>query len=147
MRPHIYLNFDGTTEEAFHFYRSVFGGEFLGVLRFRDFGDDAMGATGSDLDRIAHIALPLGSGCTLMGTDVIAAMPMTHTVGNNVAIMLDTETADEAEALFGALAAGGEIALPLQRTVWAEAYGEVADRFGVRWILHYTGDAEHVAQA
>jgi PhnB protein len=142
MKANFYLNFDGTTEDAFAFYRSIFGGEYLGVLRFRDFGGEAMGATGSDLDKIAHIALPLGDGNLLMGTDVIASMPMTLTVGNNFSIMLETETADEADRLYGALSGGGAVVMPLEPVAWAEAYGEVVDRFGVRWIINYTGDVE-----
>lgn len=142
MKANFYLNFDGNTEEAFTFYRSVFGGDFLGVLRFRDFGDDAMGAAGDDLDKIAHIALPLGEGNTLMGTDVIASMPVTLTFGTNYSIVLEPERADEADTLFGALSEGGQIVMPLERTDWAEKYGEVEDRFGVRWTMNYTGDVE-----
>lgn len=142
MKANFYLNFDGTTEEAFAFYRSIFGGEYLGVLRFRDFGEEAMGATGSDLDKIAHIALPLGDGNLLMGTDVIASMPMTLTAGNNFSIMLETDTADEADSFFGALSAGGSTVMPLERSAWAEKFGELEDRFGVRWMISYTGDVE-----
>ncbi len=147
MKANFYLNFDGTTEDAFAFYRSVFGGEYLGVLRFRDFGGEAMGAAGDDLDKIAHIALPLGDGNLIMGTDVIPSMPMTLTVGNNVSIMLDPDTAADADALFDALSEGGATVVPLERSEWAEKYGELEDRFGVRWMINYTGDAESAEDA
>ena len=83
---HPYLNFKGNTEEAFNFYREVFGGEFLGVVRFRDFGGEGMGVPESDLDKIAHIALPLNNDTTLMASDVLDSTPGTFTVGTNVYI-------------------------------------------------------------
>lgn len=133
-----YLNFDGNTEEAFTFYRSVFGGEFLAVVRFRDFGDNAMGVPEKDLDRIAHIALPIGTN-VLMGTDALESLGQSLTVGNNFYITLEAETADEADGLFEELAAGGRTEMPLQRTEWAEKYGMCSDRFGVQWMVSYTG--------
>jgi PhnB protein len=133
---HPYLSFEGNTEEAFNFYRSVFGGDFPMVLRFRDMGDD-MGMTGSDLDRIAHIALPLGD-TMLMGTDVVGSGSVT--IGTNVYINLTPDSVEEAERVFGALAAGGgEVEMPLQETEWAEKYGACTDRFGVQWMVNYEG--------
>ena len=134
-----YLNFKGNTEEAFGFYKSVFGGEFAGVLRFRDFGENTMGIPEHDLDKIAHIGLPLGAGAMLMGTDVVDGMPGTFTVGTNFYITLEPDTADEATALFAALSAGGSTQMPLQKTQWAELYGSCVDKFGVQWMVNYTG--------
>jgi PhnB protein len=136
-----YLNFPGNTEEAFDFYRSVFGGEFQAVVRFRDFGDNGMGAPERDLDKIAHIALPIGSGL-LMATDVLESWHRPLTVGNNYYITLEPETADEADRLFSALSAGGETEMPLQPTEWAEKYGSCIDRFGVQWMVSYTGTVQ-----
>ena len=140
MKANFYLNFAGNTEEAFTFYRSVFGGEFLGVLRYRDFGDSAMGASGDDLDKVAHMGLPLGESNILMGTDVIESMGMTLTAGNNFGIVLEPESGDEADRLFNTLSTGGRAKMPLQKTDWAEKYGELEDPFGVRWMVNYTGD-------
>ena len=134
-----YLNFNGNTEEAFNFYRQVFGGEFLGVMRFRDFGSNDMGVPDADLDKIAHIALPLGPDHLLMGTDVLASLGQSLTPGNNFYIHLEAESRDEAERLFGALSDGGQVEMPLQQTAWAEQYGICKDRFGVQWMLSYTG--------
>ena len=134
-----YLNFKGNTEEAFTFYKSVFGGEFAAVLRFRDFGDNGMGVREADLDKIAHIALPLGPHATLMATDVVEGMPTGFTVGNNVYIHLEPETGDEADRLFGALSGGGSVEMPLQGTPWAEKYGCLTDKFGVQWMVNYAG--------
>jgi PhnB protein len=140
-----YLNFDGNTEEAFTFYRSVFGGEFLAVTRFRDFGDNPMGVPDDELDKIAHIALALGSDNLLMGTDVLKSMPVTLTTGNNFYITLEAESKEDAERLFEDLSDGGHISMPLQRTEWAETYGICADRFGVQWMVMYTGSVEFSA--
>jgi PhnB protein len=134
-----YLNFKGNTRDAFEFYKSVFGGEFQAVLRFRDFGDNGMGVAEKDLDKIAHIALPLGPNALLMGTDVVDAMPGTFTVGTNTYIALDPDSADEADRLFSGLAAGGQVQMPLQQTEWAEKYGSLVDKFGVQWMVSYAG--------
>jgi PhnB protein len=137
-----YLNFEGNTLEAFEFYRSVFGGEFLGVIRFRDFGDNGMGVAAADLDKIAHIALPLGPNNILMGTDVVESMGKGLTPGTNFYLSLTVESGDEADRLFDALAAGGEVEMPLSRTEWAEKYGSCVDRYGVRWMVDYTGSVQ-----
>jgi PhnB protein len=133
-----YLNFAGDTEEAFEFYRTVFGGEFIAVLRFRDFGAEPMGIPERDQDRIAHIALPLGPNNMLMGTDIVGDQPALR-LGNNSYITLEAESAEEAERLFDGLSAGGTVAMPLQRTQWAEKYGICSDRYGVQWMVDYTG--------
>jgi PhnB protein len=138
-----YLNFAGNTEEAFTFYRSVFGGEFVDVLRFRDFGGNEMGVPEHELDRIAHIALPLGKDGLLMGTDTLEPL----TVGNNFYITLEADSAAEAERLFAALSAGGRVEMALQKTQWAELYGSCADRFGVQWMIMYTGNVEFTGGA
>jgi PhnB protein len=137
-----YLNFNGNTEEAFTFYQSVFGGEFQAFLRFKDFGGNSMGLSAADLEKIAHVALPLGRDALLMGTDVVASMPMTLTMGNNFSIALEPDSAEEADTLFDALAAGGRVQMPLQKTEWAEKYGSCVDRFGVQWMVSYTGSVD-----
>lgn len=134
-----YLNFKGNTEEAFRHYRSVFGGDFAMLVRFKDFGD-AMGVPASDADRIAHIALPLGNGAMLMGTDVVGSRGDSLTVGNNFYVMLNPDSSEETVRLFGGLAAGGRVEMPLQRTEWAEQYGSCVDRFGVQWMISYAGN-------
>lgn len=137
-----YLNFSGNTEEALEFYRSVFGGEYEGVLRFRDFGDNAMGVPEADLDKIAHVSLPLGEGIGLMASDVVGAQAEAFAAGNNVYLYLEADTAEEADRLFRALSEGGVAEMPLQATGWAEKYGTCVDRFGVQWMISFTGDVE-----
>ena len=137
-----YLNFNGNTEEAFNFYKSVFGGEFLMLVRFKDFPNNGMGAAGADLEKIAHIALPLGGGNMLMATDTIDAFGQKTTMGTNFYITLEPDTAEEAQRVFDQLSAGGRVEMPVQATEWAEKYGICADRFGVQWMVSYTGAAK-----
>jgi PhnB protein len=139
-----YLNFAGNTEEAFTFYQSVFGGELF-VVRFRDFPDNPMGVFDAELDKIAHIALPLGEGVLLMGSDVLESLGQSLKVGNNAYLHLETSDAEEAERLFGSLADGGKVEMPLQKTEWAEQYGICVDKFGVQWMVSYTGSVRFSA--
>lgn len=134
-----YLNFNGRTLEAFEFYKSVFKTEFTGpALRFRDFGDNAMNVPENEMDFIAHVALPLGGDNLLMGSDVPSTQPALN-VGNNIHIMLEAESAEEADRVFTALAEGGTVEMPLSQTEWAEKYGVLRDRFGIQWAMNFTG--------
>jgi len=139
---HPYLNFKGDAEEAFVLYRSIFGGDFLGIVRFREFGGAEMGVTEADLDKIAHIALPISEGVTLMASDVIGEEAEAFVVGTNSYIYLETSSAEEAGRVFGALSSGGRIEMELAPTEWAEKYGCCTDRFGVQWMVAYTGAVE-----
>ena len=143
---HIYLNFAGNTEEAFDFYSSIFGGEFVGgIMRYRDVPpmeglDDLPPLEEEEKDLVAHVSLPLTERFTLMGTDITSAEPKELIVGNNVQIMLDVDSGPEAEALFGELSQGGRVVMPLSETSWAERYGACEDKFGIHWQINYTGD-------
>ena len=131
-----YLNFPGNTEEAFTFYRSIFGGDdFPMLIRFREFGPDMAGPDG---DKIAHMALPVGQNM-LMATDALEAHGQTLTVGNNVSIQLEAESVEEAERVFAGLSDGGTVKMPLAPTEWAERYGMCVDRYGIGWMVNYAG--------
>jgi PhnB protein len=134
-----YLNFKGNTLDAFTFYKSIFGGD-LSVLRYKDFGDNSMGVAADELDKVAHVALPLGPHNTLMGTDAVGSQGKALTVGNNFSITLEPESAEEAERVFEALSASGRVDMPLGKTEWAEKYGMCTDKFGVQWMVNYTGN-------
>ena len=133
-----YLNFNGNTEEVFEFYQSVFGGE-LQIHRYKDLVDD-MGATDEDLNKIANVALPLGGGTLLMGTDSLESLGHSLMVGNNFYINLETESVEETERLFNDLSSDGEIEMPLQETEWTEKFGMFTDKYGIRWMVNYGGD-------
>ncbi|MDQ2076831.1 VOC family protein [Marinimicrobium sp. ABcell2] len=142
----IYLNFPGNTEEAFNFYKSIFGGDFMGgIMRFRDFPpmggmEDMPPLKEEEKDLVGHVSLPLTEHATLMGTDFTSNMPQELIVGNNMQITLETDSATEAESLFNQLSEGGEIVMPLSETFWADKFGACVDKFGIQWQLNYTGD-------
>ena len=131
-----YLNFNGNTEEAFNFYKSVFGGDFLALMRFKD-NAECDRVSESDKEKIMHVALPIGNGSVLMATDSLESMGQKLTVGNNFYIAIAPESKEEAERLFNGLSAGGKIEMPLQDMFWGAYYGSFADKFGVQWMVNY----------
>jgi PhnB protein len=134
----IYLNFpNGTTEKAFEFYRSVFGGEFTALQRFKD-APMAEQMPAAERNGIMHVSLPLTNGTVLMGTDACASMAQTLTMGNNFYIALEVESEAEATALFGKLSTGGKVEMAPQKMFWGAFFGSWTDRFGVQWMVNYT---------
>ncbi|MCP1381342.1 VOC family protein [Runella salmonicolor] len=131
-----YLNFLGNTEEAFNFYKSVFGGEFVGLQRFKD-TPEADKLSAADQDKIMHVALPIGSNTILMGTDALESMGHTLTLGNNLSLAIGAESKEEAEKIFNGLAEGGEVEMPLQDTFWGAYFGMTADKFGIKWMVNF----------
>lgn len=138
-RVSTYLNFPGSTEAAFVFYKSVFGTEFIGdIARFGDSppcpGQPPLADTDKNL--VMHIELPILAGHILMGTDAPASMGFTLTMGNNNYINLEPDSRAETEALFNALAASGKIEMALQDMFWGAYFGTLTDQFGVRWMFN-----------
>lgn len=134
-----YLNFSNNAEDAFVFYQSVFGGQ-LQLARFSDMDMGGMDLTEEQLRGVAHVALPMGDS-VLMGSDVPEQMG-TVTAGTNFALSIEADSADEADRLFGGLSAGGEVSMPLDKVEWAERFGMCTDKYGVQWMIGYTGDVE-----
>ncbi len=132
-----YLNFAGNTEEAFTFYKSVFGGEFAMLARFKD-TPEAGRVPDRDKERIMHVSLPIGKGNTLMATDALESMGHRLTVGNNISLSVETESKEETERVFKGLAAGGKVTVPLEKTFWGAYFGMLEDRFGVQWMVSNT---------
>jgi PhnB protein len=136
-----YLNFAGQTEEAFTFYRQVFGTEFTGpISRFSEVppqeGQPSLSEADGNL--VMHVALPILDGHLLMGTDAPQSMGFKVHQGNNVYIMLEPDTRTETDRLFEALADGGKVEMPLQEMFWGDYYGSLRDRFGVQWMFDCT---------
>lgn len=131
-----YLNFLGNTEDAFNFYKSVFGGEFVGLQRFKD-TPEADKLSAADQDKIMHVALPIGSNTILMGTDALESMGHTLTLGNNLSLAIGAESKEEAEKIFNGLAEGGEVEMPLQDTFWGAYFGMTTDKFGIKWMVNF----------
>ena len=130
-----YLNFNGTSEEAFNFYKSVFGGEFTTMERFKNTPDGDK-LSPEDGNKIMHIALPIG-GNTLMATDALESMGQTLTQGNNFHLSIHTESKAEADKLFSALGVGGKVEMPLMDMFWGAYFGMLNDKFGIKWIVSY----------
>lgn len=136
---HIYLNFVRNTEQAFNFYKKVFGTEFSGPIgRFGDIPASPEMPPLSDEDKnlVMHVSLPLMGGLILMGTDAPESMGFKVVMGNNVHISLSPDTRAETEALFNALAEGGKVQQPLGDMFWGAYYGSLCDQFGVYWMFN-----------
>jgi len=133
-----YLNFPGNTEEAFNFYKSVFGGEFAMVQRFGNMpGPDGKPLPAGLQDKLMHISLPVGKDNVLMGTDGLEQMGHKLTPGNNFYICISPDSKDEADRLFKGLSAGGKVTMPMKDMFWGAYYGDFTDKFGVKWMINY----------
>jgi len=132
-----YLNFAGNTEEAFSFYKSVFGGEFASVVRFRDMPMPGVSLSEEDADKIMHIALPLGQDQILMASDVLESLGQKLIQGNNIYISVHPDSKQEADRLFTALSEGAEIEMAIADQPWGDYWGSLKDKFGVLWMINY----------
>lgn len=133
-----YLNFPRSTEEAFNFYKSVFGGEFTGrISRFSDIppSENMPPLPEEDKNLVMHIALPILGGHLLMGTDAPESMGFKVNFGNNVYISLHPDTREDTRRLFYALSEGGKVEQELQDMFWGDYYGSLKDKFGVQWMF------------
>lgn len=135
-----YLNFQRNTEEAFNFYRSIFGGEYSGggIARFSDIppSDGMPPIAEADKNLVMHIELPIFGGHLLMGTDAPESMGFKVNEGNNVHINLEPDSRAETKRLFEALSAGGTITMELQDMFWGAYYGSCTDKFGINWMFN-----------
>jgi PhnB protein len=134
-----YLNFPRTTEQAFAFYKTVFGTEYSApIARFGDMPPDSGCPPLSDADKslVLHVALPILGGHVIMATDCADSMGQPYKPGNNVSINLQPDTRAEAKRLFDALADGGKVDMPLQDMFWGDYFGAVVDRFGIQWMIN-----------
>lgn len=132
----IYLTFNGNCEETFNFYKSVFGGDFQYMGRFKEMsGNGEYPVSPDDAEKIMHVSLPISKETTLMGSDTAGEWGATFVQGNNFSISISTDTKQEAERLFNGLADGGRITMPLSKTFWSEYYGMLTDKFGINWMV------------
>ncbi len=138
-RTSTYLNFPRATEEAFQFYKSVFGTEFMApMVRFGQVpgqpGQPPMAE--ADKNLVMHVALPILGGHVLMGTDAPDSMGFTIKPGNNVYINLEPDSRQETDRFFKALGEGGKVETPLQQMFWGAYFGSLTDRFGIQWMFN-----------
>jgi len=131
-----YLNFDGKTEEAFNFYKSVFGGEFSAVHRMTE-APEASQLPENERNGIMHIALPIDGHTTLMASDILPSCGHVLNEGNNIQISLHPESREETERLFNGLSAGGKVEMPLEDTFWGAYFGSFKDKFGIQWMINF----------
>jgi len=131
-----YLNFNGNTEEAFNFYKSVFGGEFSSVNRYSEMpGTENMPA--EDSKKILHISLPISDGFILMASDAMEPMSPKIIMGNNMYINITPDSQEEADRLFNGLSAGGKIEMAMEKTFWGAYFGSFVDKYGIGWMINY----------
>jgi PhnB protein len=135
-RVSTYLNFARNTEEAFNFYKSVFGGEFAKVMRFKDLLSPEFSVAANEANKIMHIALPIGKNI-LIGNDVPESMGKTNENENRSKISISAESRDEADRLFNGLSAGGQIEGPIGDSPWGTYFGCFRDKYGIEWIVDF----------
>lgn len=138
-RVSTYLNFPRNTEEAFNFYKSVFGTEFVdGFHRMSEVPPQEGQPALSDEDKnlVMHVELPILNGHMIMGTDAPESMGFKLVKGNNMYINLEPDTLDETKRLFDALSQDGEVEVPLQKMFWGDTFGSLKDKFGICWMFN-----------
>jgi PhnB protein len=133
----VWINFNGNAEEAFTFYKSVFGGEFKKVVRFKDLSGPDFQVAESEENKLMYIALPLGKHSLLIANDVPEFMGRVNENENRSKIMVSAETRDEADKLFNGLSAGGEVEGPIGDSPWGTYAGMFRDQYGIEWIIEF----------
>ena len=135
-----YLTFNANCREAFEFYRSVFGGEFMNISTFREAPED-LGVDEEDLDGIMHVSLPIGSSI-LMGSDSCSSFGPPRIAGNNFSLCFEADNRPHADKIFAKLSDGGKVVMPMGDVFWGSYYGKCTDKFGITWDIL----AEHLQE-
>ncbi|MBK8610013.1 MAG: VOC family protein [Chitinophagaceae bacterium] len=134
INPHI--NFNGNAEEAFNFYKSVFGGEFAKIMRFKDLASAEFPVAEHEANKIMHIALPIGESI-LMANDVPEILGRTNENENRSKIVISSESKEEADKLFNGLSVGGQIEMPITDSPWGSYFGMFRDKYGIEWMVEF----------
>jgi PhnB protein len=133
-----YLSFNGNCEEAFNFYKSIFGGEFPYIGRYKDMPPvDGKSCAPQDEQKIMHISLSISKETILMGADNTGAFGPKTQVGNNIALSINTDSENEANRIFNKLFEGGNVIMPMNKTFWGAYFGMCIDKFGINWMVSY----------
>ncbi len=134
----VYLTYNGNCLEAFNFYKSVFGGEFTYVGRYKDMpADESHPVLPGEDDRIMHISLPISKETMLMGCDTGGEWAAGFAQGNNFSISINTDSEESADRLFNGLSAGGKVTMPMNKTFWGDYFGMFTDQFGINWMVSF----------
>jgi PhnB protein len=133
-----YIHFNGNAEVAFTFYKSVFGGEFAKIMRYKELSSPEHPIAENDANRLMHIALPIGKSHLLMASDVLEMMGHVTENDNRNTIYINAESREEADKLFNGLSEGGKIEMPIADGPFGSYFGMLADKFGVQWMVDFT---------
>jgi PhnB protein len=134
----VYLTFNGNCEEAFNFYKSVFGGEFGWLGRFKDMPpQDGKPLSPEDAEKIMHVSLPVSKETTLMGSDTGGEWAPSFKPGNNFSISINSDSRTDADNFFSKLSAGGMVTMPMADTFWGSYFGMFTDKFGINWMVSF----------
>lgn len=133
---HPYLNFDGQAEEAFNFYKSVLGGEFIFFKKMSD-APDADKLPENERDRVMHVALPINEHTILMASDCMPSAGHVIKQDNNIYVHIAAESREDADQLFNGLSAGGTIEMPMEDMFWGDYFGSFKDKFGIQWMINF----------
>ena len=132
-----WINFNGNAEEAFTFYKSVFGGEFARIVRFKELANDQFKVAEKEENKIMHIALPIGKSNVLMGNDVPEILGQVNERENRSKISISAASKEEADKLFNGLSAGGEVEMPIMDSPWGSYFGMFRDKYGIEWMVDF----------
>ncbi|MCB9282674.1 MAG: VOC family protein [Lewinellaceae bacterium] len=132
-----YIHFNGNAEEAFTFYKSVFGGEFAMISRFKDLAIPGQAISENESNKIMHIALPIGKSSVLMGSDTPEFMGKHNENENRSKISISAESKEEADRLFSGLSAGGKVEMPIADSPWGSYFGMFRDKYGIEWMVDF----------
>lgn len=135
INPHVHFN--GNAEEAFEFYKSVFGGNFKKIMRFKDLITEGFQFPEDELNKIMHISLPISEGSTLMGSDVPNMLGVVNENENRSKITISAESKEEADKLFNGLSEGGTVEFPIAESPWGSYFGAFRDKYGVEWMIEF----------
>jgi PhnB protein len=133
-----WINFNGNAEEAFSFYKSVFGGEFTKIIRFKDIANSEFQVPETDAEKIMLIALPIDASSTLLGNDVPSFMGKVNESENRSKILVTTETKENADSIFTLLSVGGQIEAPMGESAWGTYFGMFRDKYGIEWMVEFS---------
>jgi PhnB protein len=134
INPHI--NFNGNAEEAFTFYKSVFGGEFAKIMRFKEMASPEFPVAENEANKIMHIALPIGKNI-LMANDVPEILGQVNENENRSKISISAESREEADKLFNGLSEGGQVEMPIMDSPWSSYFGMFRDKYGIEWMVDF----------
>jgi PhnB protein len=132
-----YIHFNGNAEEAFNFYRSVFGGAFATIMRFKDMQFEGAPSLEKEAEKIMHIALPIGQHNVLMGSDTPETLGKHSEMETRSKISISAESREEADHLFRGLSAGGQVEMPIADSPWGSYFGMFRDKFGIEWMIDF----------